>query len=177
MTQQIGTTYARQWQRPDDARREQEEADRIEALTAHSVIQAERDADEKDLLREATEALDEKVADIGGQGLDLGGLVDQVIANGNAQAGARVEAAQLTKEQRQAKAIAAELSQILAPPGDDSPEVDDILGEEEESPLGKPGLYSDELGRTWHLDAAGDWNRLDEDEEEEVEEAEDADED
>lgn len=123
----ITTSYSRQFGRPDDARREAEEANRkadLEEVIAGGPVENEGMASYAD-------AFDAEMEKHGVEDASVNGAqaVNDAIAQAVQAAGARAEALSRTPEQRMAKAIAAELRGQVLETGDGDlyvPTEDDI---------------------------------------------------
>jgi hypothetical protein len=155
----IGKTHSRQWARPDDILREQEEAERQEALRQH--VHTERETDERDLVAAANEAIAEKTAGLGGDPL-TSEPIDRAIMQSSTLAGQRIEARSLTSEQRIGAAVADALISRGVVPEPPSPTVidenyEDDSGDDEPEEEGVYGWY-DSAEDTWYAtDADGNF--------------------
>lgn len=98
----IGTEYAGQWRRPEDAARENEEAERRAALGEHQSI------GEHEGLAAFNEAWEQVTGELGATEVEAA-PVDQAIMQVAAQSGQAVEQAKLSKDERRAKAFVDEL--------------------------------------------------------------------
>jgi hypothetical protein len=107
----------------------------------------------------ALEALDEKMTELGGQPLDPGPM-DAAIAGIKQRAAAAVATAQLTPEERNAKAVAKELAPLLAQPTtqDTTEEVEsEQQDEQDEADDGLYGWLDEAEGVYYQTDAAGNF--------------------
>jgi hypothetical protein len=138
----IGNTYARQFNRPEDAARLRENDQRKQALQER----IEAGTQPHEAMAEFNRAVDEEVERHAVEPTSATGneRVNDAIAQAKAQAGERVRAASLTSEQRLAKALAAELrGEVIA--GDPSGDIYLDDAEPEPPPTRSTRPYSQSL--------------------------------
>lgn len=152
MTQRITTEYAGQWRKPEDARREQEEAERKASLAEGH--QLEPDEHPVAIYNAALDAELEKyvVIDESADGDEIkpgGQQVDEAIVAANAEAGVRAEAASLTRDERLAKNIAREIKgNVLVTDAEDEPA-------DEEAGTGALSQFDEDEANVYYRDDDG----------------------